>query len=156
MGQSDRVAADDVDVCVRGERLSAGLIAEGGGDIMSREASSLQPTPLESLRQTGRLLFSPETTASLSNFQALSNLKSINVCLPSPLTSSLPRGFLPATFHPHSRNLLSGYKWGGFSLGFILLSASYPFFLELFSRKCFMYYLCADVHEGGHLSTGIL
>lgn len=57
-----RLAADDVDVFVRGELLSAGLIAEGGG-IMSCEASSL--------RHTGRLLFSPQKWVPLSAISRL-------------------------------------------------------------------------------------
>lgn len=58
-------------------------------------ASSLSQ-PCWSHRQTGRLLVSPGVGASLSDFQVLSNLNSINVCLLSPLTPSLPVAFLPA------------------------------------------------------------
>lgn len=74
-----RLAVGDVDVSVRGKILSAGLIAEGG----RRVTRGLLAEP------TDALLVPQEVDASLSNFPALSNLNSINVFLPSPLTPSL-------------------------------------------------------------------
>lgn len=72
---------DDADIGAGGERLSAGLIAAG---------ASCQARPLRSGATKTDWLVSPEVGASLSNFQALSNLNSINVHLPSSLTPTLP------------------------------------------------------------------
>lgn len=73
---------------------------------MSCRGLLTEPTLLESLRQGGRLLVSPEVGASLSNFQALSNLNSINVCLPSPLIPSLLVAFYQPLPSPQQKLII--------------------------------------------------
>lgn len=74
-----KLAVDDMDIFVRGTHLSAGLIAEGM-PCYTRPPDWANPAGVTD--KTGRLLVSPEVVSSLCNFQALSNLNSLNVCFP--------------------------------------------------------------------------
>jgi len=109
------------------QALSAGLIAEGSLCHV-RPPHWVNPAGVTVTGRQAACLF--VKVASLSNFQALSNLNSINVCLPSPMTHRSPKLF-PASLYPQSKSLLLCNKWGGFGPRFIPWVHPFHFALQI-------------------------